>query len=91
MAVLTNADLAEIKRTAYSNKSAWTELKTLAWSKQVFSDTLQAAEDWFVNGFTTTPTVSFEAALEAEAGTLTTAQAKWIGKVWFQWRIGQTW
>lgn len=91
MAVLTDANYTEIRQIVKSNPDAWSSHKGMGLSKPVWENTYQAAEDWFVDGFAITPTESFTAALEGEAGSMTNAEAKWIGKVWFEWRVGQDW
>lgn len=87
MAVLSNADFTEIKQNIASNVDIKSTFKTWGLSKQVWKDTFQAAEDWFVNGFTVTPTNSFKASLEVVAGAMTNAQAKAIGRAWMSWRF----
>ena len=48
----------------------------------------QAAEDWFVNGFdTVAPSTTFKAALDAEVGSTTLAQAKQVARAWAGWRF----
>jgi hypothetical protein len=90
MAVLDNNDYTQIKRLIQSNPDAKAIFKVWGLDKQTWKDLFQAAEDWFVGAFTTTPTTSFQDALDAVA-TTTTAQAKWVGKVWFMWRIDIDW
>ena len=48
----------------------------------------QAAEDWFVGGFNTTPSSSFKAALEGIAGLMTNAQARNVSVIWARWYAG---
>jgi hypothetical protein len=86
MAILTNADYQQIKKLAKNDLTARAEFKAWGLSKQVWMDLFQAAEDWFVNGFTATPSNSFKDALEVEAGAMTNAQAKQVGYVWMGWR-----
>ena len=84
MAVLDNSDFTEIKQQIRGSSHRDT-FKNWGLDKQTWKDTFQAAEDWNINGFTVTPTTSFKAALEVEAGAMTNAQAKAVAKVWAQW------
>ena len=86
MAILEDSDFQDIKKRIRNDPVARAEFKAWPLSKQVWKDVFQAAEDWFVNGFTATPSSSFKAALEVEAGAMTNAQAKQIGFVWMGWR-----
>ena len=88
MATLTVDDYTAIKRHI-SGSFAKSVLKNLPLDKQTWKDVFQAAEDWFVFGFTDTPTESFKSAIESVAGALTLNQAKAIGVVWMQWRWGK--
>lgn len=90
MATLTDGDFTEIRNIISSDPVLKAEFKAWNLAKDVWKAIFQASEDWFVNGFNTTPTTSFKAALDA-VSTTTGAQAKAIGKVWFAWRIGITW
>ena len=87
MAILDNEDFTNIRQYIARDPTAKATFKSWGLSKQVWKDTFQAAEDWFVNGFTTTPTNSFKAALEVEAGATTNAQAKQVGFIWMNWRF----
>ena len=84
MAVLDNSDFTEIKQQIRSSSYQDT-FKFWGLDKQTWKDAFQAAEDWNINGFTTTPTASLKAAFEVEAGAMTNAQAKAIAKIWAQW------
>jgi hypothetical protein len=86
MAVLGNNDYQQIKKIIRNDPVSRAEFKSWGLSKQVWMDMFQAAEDWFVNGFDATPSNSFKAALEAEAGAMTNAQAKQTGYAWMAWR-----
>ena len=86
MATLDNTDFTDIKETVSSIPVAYDDLQLVALTKQEWKDTFQAAEDWFVAAFP-----ALKTALEVESGTLTNSQAKWIGKIWFLWRITQDW
>lgn len=87
MAVLTNADYQQIKKFVRNDPTARATFKAWGLDKQTYKDVFQAAEDWFVNGFSTTPSSSFKAALEAQVGAMTNDQAKQIGFVWMEWRF----
>ena len=87
MAVLDNDDFTQIKKFIRNDPTARAEFKAWGLSKQEYKDMFQAAEDWFVNGFTATPSNSFKAALEVEAGAMTNAQAKQVGYAWMGWRF----
>ena len=86
MATLTDEDYRTIKEIARADDTAWTTFKTWGLSTPVFKSALQAAETWFVNGFSTAPSTSFKSAIEVETGTCSNAQAKQIGWVWMGWR-----
>ena len=87
MATLTNDDFTEIKKIIRNDPTARSTFKVWGLSKAEYKAMFQAAEDWFVNGFDATPTSSFKAALEVEAGTMTNAQAKQVGFAWMGWRF----
>jgi hypothetical protein len=86
MAVLTNDDYQDIKKFIKNDPTARAEFKAWGLNKQVWMDMFQAAEDWFVNGFLSTPSNSFKEALEVEAGAMTNGQAKQVAFVWMCWR-----
>lgn len=87
MATLANEDFTNIRQYIAHDTAAKDEFKSWGINKATWKALFQAAEDWFVDGFTTTPTSSFKAALEAEAGAMTNAQAKQIGFIWMHWRF----
>ena len=86
MATLTTADFANLKKRIKHDSVARSTFKAWALDKATWYALFQAAEDWFVNGFSTQPTTSYKAALEAIAGTMTNPQAIQVGKVWMGWR-----
>ena len=90
MATLTDSDFTQIKHLVRNDSNAWTIFQTWSLSKATWKALFQAAETWFVSAFNTTPATSFKAALDAVV-TTTANQAKWIGKIWFMWRIGIDW
>ena len=88
MAILDNTDFQKIKKIIKSDPAASGVFKTWGLSKAELKSAFQAAEDWFVTGFTVTPTTSFKASLEAsDAGSMTDAQAKQVGFIWMAWRF----
>ena len=93
MATLDNDDFTSIRQYITRDPIAKAEFKSWGIDKATWKALFQEAEDWFVNGFTTTPTTSFKGALDAVAAaalpdpfTVTNAQAKQIGYVWTDWR-----
>jgi len=90
MATLGDSDFTQIKELVRSNPNAWTIFKAWNLSKATWKALFQAAENWFVSAFSVTPASSFKAALDAVTAT-TVNQARWIGKIWFMWRIGIDW
>jgi len=87
MAVLDNDDFKEIAQ--YIRLSDYnTEFKTAGFSKAEWKALFQAAEDWFVGAFNTTPSTSFKGALDAVI-TTTSAQAQAVGKAWMNWRFSK--
>lgn len=89
--ILNDIDFTQIKELTKANPAAWSVLKSWSLLKPTWKAMFQAAEDWFVTAFSAVPTTSFKAALEAVAGSMTNTQAKWVGKVWFMWRVGKDW
>lgn len=88
MATLDDTDFSEIARHINANPGLKDTFKSWGISRLIWQTVFQAAEDWFVGAFNTTPVSSFKAALETAAGqALTAAQAIAIGKVWMQWRF----
>lgn len=88
MATLANGDFEAIKQKIKSDPVSNTVFKAWGLSKGQWKAVFQAAETWFVTGFTSTPTTSFKAALEAALGAgMTNAQAKQVGFVWMGWRF----
>jgi hypothetical protein len=87
MATLTNDDFSAIKKMVKQNATYRDEFKQWPLDKPTWKAAFQAAEDWFVNGFLTTPASSFKAAIEAETGAATNAQVKALGWVWLGWRF----
>jgi len=96
MATLDNTDFTEIRDfIRYSpNKQVFRD-----WGieKPVWKLLFQAAEDWFIGAFNTTPTTSFKGALDAVMAAqlpealpaLTNPQAVAIGKTWMKWRFSK--
>ena len=88
MATLTNADFQDIRRRVYADATYRASFKAWGLSKAQYQAALQAAETWFVGGFTVAPTTSFKAAIEAAIGqSCTSAQAKLVGYAWAGWRF----
>jgi hypothetical protein len=75
MATLDNGDFTNIKKIIKRDPTYRDTFKLWGLDKVTWKAAFQAAEDWFVNGFTTTPTTSFKTAIEAETGAATNAQA----------------
>ena len=90
MATLTDADFRQIRDLIKSNAPAHAVFRVWSLDKPTWKALFQGAETWFVNAFNTTPATSFKAALDA-ISTTTAEQARWVGKVWFMWRIGIDW
>lgn len=89
MATLTNEDFQDIRQRVYADATYRASFKAWGLSKAQYEAALQGAETWFVGAFTTTPSTSFKAAIEAAIGTTcTNAQAKLIGFAWMGWRFG---
>ena len=86
MATLTSEDHSNIKKFIKSDPTYRVTFKLWSLSKDQWIAAFQAAEDWFVNGFSATPTESFKAAIEAQTGAATNAQVKAVGWVWMKWR-----
>lgn len=86
MAVLSTSDYQDIKKFIRSDETARAEFKSWGLDKQTWMDAFQGAEDWFVNGFTSTPSSSFKSAIELETGATTNARAKQVGFIWNCWR-----
>lgn len=91
MTQLDSNDFTQIKKLIRRYPAVEAEVKAWGLDRPTWMALFQAAEDWFVNGFNSTPTSSFKAALEAAAGPMTANQAKWLGRIWFEWRIGEVW
>ncbi len=89
MATLDNSDFTVMRNHIRRTPDLRETFRGVTWTKQVWKDTMQAAEDWFVNGFTATPTESFKAALEVEAGAMSNAEAKLVARAWMAWRFPQ--
>jgi hypothetical protein len=89
MAVLDNSSFTEIRQYIKSDPTIRGVFKAWGLSKQTWQDAFQAAEDWFVSAFTTTPTTSFKAAIEVETGASTNAQAKAVARTWMNWRFSR--
>jgi hypothetical protein len=87
MAVLTNTDYQKIKKFIRNDSTAKAEFKAWGLDKQTWKNVFQEAEDWFVDGFTSTPLTSFKAALEVEAGASTNTQIKQTAYAWMCWRV----
>lgn len=87
MAVLDNSDFTEIAQFIRNSPNK-AEFKAAGFSKADWKALFQAAEDWFVGAFNTTPTTSFKGALDAVV-TTTSGQAQAIGKVWMNWRFSK--
>lgn len=89
MAVLDDSDFTQIKQIVNADSAMKAELKAWGLSRAEWHAALQAAEDWFVSGFSLTPSSSFKAAIEVETGSCTNAQANQLGRAWFRWRDKQ--
>ena len=87
MATLTNADFTDIKNRIQRDPTGRDQFRSWPLTKAQFMAAFQAAEDWFVTGFTTRPALSFKAAIEVETGDTTNAQTKLIGVAWMGWRF----
>jgi len=90
MATLTDQDFIKIQQHIKSDPEINNVFRSWGISKSQWRSLFQAAETWFTGSFNTTPTESFKAALD-NVVTTTATQAKWVGKVWFAWRINITW
>lgn len=88
MTVLDNSDFRTIKKLARQDAVARAEFRAWGLSKAMWKAALQAVEDWFTSGFSTTPSTSLKVAIEAQTGACTNAQAKQVAKVWSGWRYG---
>ena len=87
MATLNNTDFQDIYQRVRSDPTSWAGFRTWGLTKTQYKAAFQGAETWFVNAFTTTPTTSFKAAIEAAIGqSCTNAQAKLVGYAWAGWR-----
>lgn len=87
MATLNSTDYEQIRQKIKSDPVSNAAFRTWGLSKSTWYALFQAAETWFVTGFTSTPTTSFKAAVEAVTGTATNAQAKQVAFVWMGWRF----
>ena len=90
MATLTATDYQHIATLIRGNGEAKQIFKIWSLPKATWYALFQSAEAWFVSAFATVPGTSFKAALDAVTP-VTVTQAKWIGKIWFTWRIGIVW
>lgn len=90
MATLSNNDYQQIRELIQTTPAARAVFKTWNLPRSQWTALFQAAENWFVGAFTAIPSTSFKAALDALVST-TASQARWIGKIWFMWRIGIDW
>lgn len=90
MATLTDSDYTEIARIIRNDPTFDNTFRSWSFSRPTWKALFQAAETWFTGAFNTTPSTSFKAALDAVA-TTTANQAKWIGRIWFEWRLRITW
>ena len=87
MATLTNSDFRDIKKRTQRDLSAKAAFGGWALNKAQWMAAFQAAEDWFVSGFLSTPTESFKAAIEVVTGATTNERTKQLGFVWMGWRF----
>lgn len=85
MAILTDANFKEIREIININPAIKAELKFWPLSKANWKLAFQASEDWFVNGFNTTPTTSYKSAITAITGAATNAQVKALASSWIKW------
>ena len=86
MAILDNDDFHDIKKIIRRDATARAVFKAWGLDRPTWKILFQTVEDWFVNGFSTTPSNSFKAEVETVTGTATNAQAKQVGYVWMGWR-----
>ncbi len=86
MTTLTSSDYRDIKKRIRRDPTARSEFKIWGLDKPTWYALFQTVEDWFVNGFSTTPTNSFKAAIESVTGATTNARAKVVGFIWMGWR-----
>lgn len=89
MATLDNSDFTEIRRFILADETMRAVLLAWGLDKETWKAALQAIEDWFVNGFSSTPSSSLKAAIEVETGACTNAQANQLTRAWFRWRDAQ--
>lgn len=87
MAVLSTSDYQDIKKLIKNSSAAYSEFKSWGLDRQTWMDAFQGAEDWIVNGFTSSPSNSFKSAIEIETGAATNAQIKQLSYVWMCWRV----
>ena len=91
MATLADVDYRQIQQLVRNNDAARALFKSWGLSKATWRSLFQAAENWFVGAFSgPAPATSFKTALDAVA-TTTLTQARWVGKIWFMWRIEIDW
>ena len=90
MATLDDTDFTEIKRIAKSDGQAWAVIKLWGLDRSTWQAALQAIETWFVSAFNVSaPATTIKAAIEAETGACTNAQANQLTRVWIRWRDKQ--
>lgn len=87
MATLTSSDYQYIKKRIGSNPATKAEFKSWSLDKATWYALFQAIEDWNVDGFTTMPTNSEKAAMEAVIGPITNQQAIAVWAVWVGWKL----
>lgn len=86
MATLDTTDFTKIREIISSYPEAKAELKALNLSKSAWMGVFQALEDWFVNGFNSTPINSIREALDVVTTATTAGQDQILVEVWFQWK-----
>ena len=88
MATLTSEDFTKIKQIVAGDADKKAIFKALNLTKATWYTVFQALEDWEVDGHTSQPTESRDAALEAAAGkSVTIAQGTAIFETWVSWRF----
>jgi len=92
VATLTWANYKELRAKAYRKGYGKEELKALSRlpNKTELMAMFQACEDWFVNSFNNTPSISFKDALSTAFGqTITNSLAQKVAVIWFAWKAPQ--
>lgn len=90
MATLSDSDFQQIREIIGSNIEIKTVLKAWGLDKATWKAAFQASEDWFVNGFNSTPSTSYKAAIEVVTGATTVARAKHLALAWIKWRYDKS-